>query len=733
MIRTLTLQGIKSFPKNKPVTINFDNKRVALFFGLNGAGKSAIAEIIDRNGNVKDPLNGCSIETTGVGPYKYVVYNEEFIERNFRGKSDFPGIFTIGEKDVDALKEEEQKQGELNDKDAEKVAVDEKISSNREMHDKALQAAYAATWSIYTAHGKGHLKSCTEGYGNSKQKLFEKLIATPLVDAEVVASIDEIASKMLDIDQSDGVQKLRVSIDLSGFSEIEAAIRWDVPVVGSKDSSLSELVEKLGNVDWVGQGRTYIHDERCPFCQQKLPHDFLGELSSLVDGIYKKSVEEIERCHERYSVREERLSAQVAAVVEREVVARESAGFQRCWAELHAAIMKNLDSMRRKIDRPAESIEIMATSELCQKFMSEVRSVNERIDRYNDLIANKGKEKARTIESFWKRMRVDYDPAIRQYQNEKSNLGNEAAKLTAELSEIQSVRDALILRLKELRSKNIGADKAVQAINDELQRIGIKEFRIEKKSDDGKFYYLKREGVGDGEYKSLSEGEKTVISFLYFIAHLNGVIDVDNPVANDKKIVVVDDPISSLSHNYVYDIASVLAEDIIEVDGVGAKFKQVLVMTHSLFFFHELVKQLKLKGDIKAFRVVKGDGSDVVPMRLDEIKNEYGAYWQILKDARHGRANSVSVPNAMRCIFEYFFAFTQQEGKFKAALRKIETDDVRFTPLARYLDRKSHADPVNLFDHGGYDVAYYLDKFRVVFERTEYQDHYRLMMTDEVA
>ncbi|WP_257877532.1 AAA family ATPase, partial [Vibrio parahaemolyticus] len=60
----------------------------------------------------------------------------------------------------------------------------------------------------------------------------------------------------------------------------------------------------------------------------------------------------------------------------------------------------------------------------------------------------------------------------------------------------------------------------------------------------------------------------------------------DTDIAAKEKLIVIDDPISSLSQNYIYDIASLIQSKIIK----GQKFKKVIVLTHSLFFFQELIK-----------------------------------------------------------------------------------------------------------------------------------------------
>jgi wobble nucleotide-excising tRNase len=108
MIKTISIQGYKSFPNDRPVLITFDaSKRVAMLYGVNGAGKSAIGQVIHRNGNNIEPVAHCSIALTRDEPYQYLVYNDDFVEQAFRNRSDMPGIFTIGRPEAAALKRAE--------------------------------------------------------------------------------------------------------------------------------------------------------------------------------------------------------------------------------------------------------------------------------------------------------------------------------------------------------------------------------------------------------------------------------------------------------------------------------------------------------------------------------------------------------------------------------------------------------------------------------------------------
>lgn len=58
----------------------------------------------------------------------------------------------------------------------------------------------------------------------------------------------------------------------------------------------------------------------------------------------------------------------------------------------------------------------------------------------------------------------------------------------------------------------------------------------------------------------------------------------------------------------------------------------------------------------------------------------------------------------------------------------MESADRRFVPLSRYLDNQSHRNDQNLTDFGDHDVQFFVDKFKAVFDATQYPHHYASRM-----
>ncbi|QWA14105.1 AAA family ATPase [Sodalis ligni] len=49
--------------------------------------------------------------------------------------------------------------------------------------------------------------------------------------------------------------------------------------------------------------------------------------------------------------------------------------------------------------------------------------------------------------------------------------------------------------------------------------------------------------------------------------------------------MVIDDPISSLSHNYIYEVASMIYHNLIK----SQQAKHIIILTHNLFFYQEMI------------------------------------------------------------------------------------------------------------------------------------------------
>lgn len=327
-------------------------------------------------------------------------------------------------------------------------------------------------------------------------------------------------------------------------------------------------------------------------------------------------------------------------------------------------------------------------------------------------------------------IRNEIDPVLKAH-NLKIHEVNASLELKREAIRGMNKQIADIAnKISEHRTQTSNIDKAIENINRQAQALGLQGFELKKLDGEIPRYRIVRENETEGVYKTLSEGEKTLITFLYFLECCDGTPDANSQTLFSNRIIVIDDPISSLSHNYIYDIAVFTQSRIIKSKN---KFRQIFILTHNLFFYHELIKLAHREADkYQYFRVSKAKFSNVISMEKDEIQNEYQSYWKVLLDAKAGLVSSVTIPNMMRNILEHYFAFIHRKDKLEKTLEALGEDDIEFKPLWRYINRGSHSDQINITDFGVIDPEKYMNKFRDIFKNSGHLEHYQLM-SGEIA
>jgi wobble nucleotide-excising tRNase len=84
---------------------------------------------------------------------------------------------------------------------------------------------------------------------------------------------------------------------------------------------------------------------------------------------------------------------------------------------------------------------------------------------------------------------------------------------------------------------------------------------------------------------TLSDGEKTFVTFLYFFHLLKG-----NQTATDvsvDRVVVFDDPVSSLDSDVLHIVSCLIKSLLNDVRDNKMKIKQVFIFTHNTYFHKE--------------------------------------------------------------------------------------------------------------------------------------------------
>lgn len=153
----------------------------------------------------------------------------------------------------------------------------------------------------------------------------------------------------------------------------------------------------------------------------------------------------------------------------------------------------------------------------------------------------------------------------------------------------------------------------------------LKEFFADKYVFDSERFIIKRgdKEMERGVHRTLSDGEKTAIAFCYFVARIHLKVKSDSDYR--KLFLVFDDPVTSMSYDFVFSIAQTLKNLSISTQGevsinpaklYGSENNRpnLLVLTHSSYFFN-ISRTNKVVKDGATFALSRnGDVHAIVPL-----------------------------------------------------------------------------------------------------------------------
>lgn len=715
MINQITIDNIASY-KSKNV-LNTD-KKVNLIYGLNGSGKSTFSNYFYSPGNIE--YQQCS----HVGDYDAIlVYNQKFIQDNFYAKDTLNGIFSLSKENKEAKEKVEKITLQLKEIVENKKQIQINIVEQRFIIKEAKEKAQTKIWEIKTNYTGGDrvLEFCLKGKMGSKEVLFNYLCTIPLPTAKPSKTIADIKDAANAIEGDTAIKhpllnKLNnmtlTSEDLTSLNQI---------IVGSQHSPISNLIGKLKNSDWVSDGLKYLNqtdDAQCPFCQSKtITEQLAKQINDYFDESYKDSLLDIKAIQARYSSIIDTLPS-IEIYKNNPFSTDYLLELNEYHTQLFRTTKENLELIKQKISNPSLQVILIDVSQAFESFNFTLNSINNLIADHNTKIDNSESELQKIKTDFWSILRYEYDQTISNF----NNIQSDAEKIITERMKEETTK----VELEKLKNKErieyqkstVNIDDAILNINQGLVDIGITDFHIEKYEEE--LYRIVRTDANSKIFSSLSEGEKMIISFLYFRELFRGKLS--STEGKIKKIAVIDDPVSSLSHIFVYNIGRLLKKDFFN----SPNLVQIFVLTHSLYFFYELTetRQDLRHANQNLFRLSKNsNGSSINIMKYEEIQNDYQSYWSVINDDKQPPA---LIANCMRNIIEYFFNFVQKADLSNVA-QKPELQNVKFQSFLRYINRESHSLGQNIFDFKEFNYNDFKDGLKLVFEHTGYSDHYKKM------
>lgn len=596
----------------------------------------------------------------------------------------------------------------------------------------------------YASQIKGVLDG--DEYKNYDRNKLEAAIK--LIETSIAATKQEVSYKEnLDFEalkKEIGNQKAEINTVKDKISDDEIrkinALESDLGDLGNLieglEKRLSDKVE-ISNSDiklltddiksWLQSGLA-IHQkhkklDQCLFCDNDLK-DRIGTLQNAFGGKYDEVRQQLQSNLEII----ERVKDSFLKFVANQSI-KASLTFDEAKNTLLLNCKKLCDLINGKQSQMSETTQLWDQDFLKENFLKNIEVLTEELkkirssyDAYNASVANSESYKKEGYKKLLKALVVWFlensydDKNYSELSNQKKIISGKIAEIKVELKNtiteklkvqnqkfgfnfdlaanedfISNVPQCLKIELSSISKQAANIEISMGRIENYFKLIINTDLKLREHKDESGItsFKLVRNNIDDAVH-ILSEGEKTALAFAYFLTKL----EEDSNIKNSQKIVVIDDPISSLDYNVLYSIYNLIYHKIYKLKK-DQQYAQAIVMTHNWYFanlmYNGIVKKKK-DGEGCFLEIARNQNgkSEIRSGKKNFLENEYlylfNYILEVYDKIKNGRdVDLYGIGNACRRFIELFCQFyyhDQIESLFS------EADN----GLCRFLHISSHGE-----------------------------------------
>lgn len=706
------IEGLGVFGQYKKTAVLSDFARFNILYGPNGSGKTTLSRLFSYLGSGDaeaypslkykfDATEGTFTQGQSY-PCKIRVFNSDYVDSNIgEVEGQLNPIYVVGEENKSLVAQIQKDESECIKLEDEFRELEEtKAKLERDRGKKFTEVA-----KLIASDTSGQL---TRNYRKpDAEKAFtamasEQIISQDKMDVHRITlrqtSLEPLSAFVLDAIPVTEIDKQEDVSLLPAIHQIGKKT-GDICTRTSDSLAIQRLREIPDIASWVEQGLV-LHGKHksteCEYCQQPIPESrlqILGKHFNQSDRLLKEAIEaiiaEVDTAvgslkSAKYPAKSE-LYEELREEYQTEIGTLEAA---KGALDKHLNLIRNC--LRDKLLTRTEVIRYEISDYDASEFNAAVTSVNALLERHS--------EKTREFEEHEKSARnaielhhlnlikgsvSEFDKKIKEADDRLTIILNGDVK-TDEIGTI-----ALKERINENREQVSNTAKAAANLTDLLQTfLGRNDLTFVPESDG---YRIMR---GEIAAEKLSEGERTAITFIYFIVQLG-----DQDFDLKDGIVVIDDPVSSLDSNSVYQAFSFLKNAVKDA-------KQIFLFTHNFDFLKLLlnwVKHIPKPEGKKSYYMLLCNLDQfgkrealVQPLdkELFQNENEYAYLFKQLYNFQSDGtiAGSYHIPNIARKVLETFLDFYYPGGlSIHRKLEAVSFDPVKKTALLKFANDLSHS------------------------------------------
>lgn len=407
----------------------------------------------------------------------------------------------------------------------------------------------------------------------------------------------------------------------------------------SSDLNLSKISQKLK----MFKEQEWIQDQAFLIESKKIFHGLLQEYNSFYTKLLEVALKSGFSTTVENELNVEELSGNFDALIDEKL--RDPDGFLS---------VEGLSRIR--------SVYINGYEEICCQRDSLGKNINDEKNRYRDYV-NKINDYAKNA------VAVDVLNALNE-----GDLKDDVQYISDMINEIKRCRGEILsinTQKENLQNSVSRYGKFVEYLNGELESIGMPFRLLEEKVDSGE-YAIKNLQGDNISIQDISEGEKHILSLMYFYYKLFDDENLDH-IKDDIALIIVDDPVSSLDEGnklYILNVIMRLIDKVIaNRNSSTSDDRQMFVMSHSRDDFNNIVyhRNKSVSELFEIYKNVDATGRMCSNIRLMNDRDTMGSYARLFKEVYEisNLKGSEGLSdcqvnhslNSMRRVFEEYLSF----------------------------------------------------------------------------
>lgn len=678
-------------------TANFT--KYNLIYGWNYSGKTTLSRLFQVLAMPSEltQWQGCQFEVelqSGAklthanlaNPQRIKVFNRDFIQSSFQQEHKAPAVFIVGGNTIHLR----NRITRLNVHEGKTRNIMARLNENHHQLKKELDTL-----------GTTNASSVATLIGDktyNRPKLVAEIARIKAAPDTFILSDEALQAK---VSLLRGAQEWK---DISPVAHIATdleTLRQDLSTVLNKTASneaIAKLNENRDLESWIRTGLLHhANATQCEFCGSTIPADRLSALQKHFSKAYEDLSSEV--------------SAQVSTLgtTKFTVALPDERDFMPDLKGQFVTLKNKVDAWVLWGNGAIGELEILAkqkqlaleTSLNCAVDTSRAQEVTQIVTDINTLITEHNQKRSQLDrEKIAAKEAIEKHNAASFYKT--NNIADKELVIQAAESKVDKAQNLLtaiegkknVIEI-QIQQQSIAAQK----INETIQFL-LPDNNISVTEISGGFFEFRRDGV---QAKNLSEGEKTAITFAYFLATLE-----NNGASLNQTIVFIDDPISSLDSNHIYAIYALITKRL-------DSCLQIFVSTHNSELYtllkdkwFEARQQFANRADASSYyarRFVDANQLwhstlEDTPALLRKYKSEYQFIFEQLHKFSSSQGPSLheayTAPNLLRKFLEAYLGFKKPcISQWSSKLDLLFDSDVERTEIQKFSDDASHLQGLN--------------------------------------